>query len=136
MAMPRINRHLKEAEKIFKNSNTSTKISIFFSTIGYPDDYDPYENNTTDAKLNPKTIRGYVTDISPEALVWKQYGLHNIGAKEIICDARYKEWFLKCAKITIDSDEYQVFKEATGSRAIISDRKFKMIRVVISRRTQ
>jgi len=134
--MQNIKKHLPEIDRILKNSNLSTKISIFFSYTAFLDDYDPYESNTADAKLNPKTIRGYVTEVSPQALIYKQYGLHNIGAKEIVCDARYAEWFRKCAKITIDGDEYQIFKEATGSRCIISDRKFKMIRVVVSRRTQ
>jgi len=136
MAMPRTSRHLKDVDRILNDSNLSTKIKIYFSYREYGDDYDPEEANYTDAKLNPKTIRGVVSEISPQALVYKSYGLHEIGAKEIICSSRYKEWFLKCAKITINDEEYQIFKEAAGSRAIISDRRFKTIRVVIARRTQ
>ena len=136
MAFVRIKKHNKEVDKILKDSNLSTKISIYFGYTTFGDDYDSYENNTVDAKLNPKTIKAYVRDVSPEALVYKQYGLHEVGAKEILCDARYKEWFLKCSKITIDGDEYQVYKEATGQRAIITSRPFQTIRVVVSRRTQ
>lgn len=136
MALVRIKKHNKEIDKILNDSNLSTKVSIFFKYTTYGDDYDEYEKNTIDAKLNPKTIKAYVRDVSPEALVYKQYGLHEVGAKEIICDARYKEWFEKCAKIVIDSKEYQVFKEATGQRAIITSRPFQTIRVVVSRRTK
>jgi len=134
--MVNIKKHNKEIEKLLKNSNFSTKISIFFSSRSYPDDYDEYENNYEDAELNPKTIKAYVTDINPNALVYKQYGLHEIGAKEIVCKDTYKNWFEKCAKITINGDEYQVFKEASGQRMIITSRPFKLIRVVVARRTK
>ena len=91
--MLNIKKSNKEINKLLTNSNLSTKVQIFFSYTTWGDDADPYENNTTDAKLNPKTIKAYVRDVSPEALVYKQYGLHEVGAKEILCDARYKEWF-------------------------------------------
>ena len=125
-----------QINKLLENSNFTTKVKVFFSYRSYDDDYDGYEDNVTDANLNPKTLKAYVKDVSPEALVYKQYGLHEIGAKEILCKDTYKNWFEKCAKITIDGDEYQVFKEASGNRMIITNRPFKLIRVVISRRTQ
>lgn len=126
----------KDIKSIIEHPALTTKISLYFGYTTYGDDYDQYEKNTIDAKLNPKIIKAYVRDISPEALVYKQYGLHEQGAKEIICDARFKGWFEKCAKITINSKEYQVFKEGAGQRAIITERPFDMIRVVLSRRTQ
>jgi hypothetical protein len=68
--------------------------------------------------------------------VYKSYGLHEQGAVEVLCSDRYKEWFERCSKIIINTKEYQVFKEAAGQRAIITNRPFKMIRVVLSRRTK
>ena len=126
----------KQITDLIENPALTTKIYIYFGYITYGDDYDEYEKNTIDAKLNPKIIKAYVRDVSPEALVYKQYGLHEQGAKEVICDAKYKAWFEKCAKIVIDSKEYQVYKEGAGQRAIITERKFDMIRVVLSRRTK
>lgn len=134
--MINIKKSSSQINKLLENSNLCTKVSVFFSYRSFGDDYDNYENNYTDANLNSKTLKAYVTDISPQALVYKQYGLHEIGAKEILCKDRYRNWFEKCAKITIDGDEYQVFKEAAGNRAIITSRPFKTIRVVVSRRTQ
>lgn len=119
--------------KLLKDKEFTTKIRIFFSTKTAGDDYDPYEANYTFSNLNPLTIKGYVRDISPEALVWKQYGLANVGAKEIICDEKYKTWFENCNKIEIDNIEYQVFKEGTGNRNIIIKRPYQMIRVVVTR---
>ena len=133
--MINIKKSHSQINKLLENSNFTTKVKVFFSYRSYGDDYDPYEANATDAKLNPKTLKAYVTDISPQALVYKQYGLHEIGAKEILCKDRYKNWFKKCSKITIDGDEYQVFKEGAGQRMIMTDRPFKLIRIIVSRRT-
>jgi len=119
--------------KLLTNKEFSTKIRIFFSSKSAGDDYDPYENNYTFSNLNPITIKGYVRELSPEALVWKQYGLANLGAKEILCSDRYRTWFENCNKVEIDGDEYQVFREGTGNRVIISKRPYKLIRVVITR---
>ena len=112
----------------------STKVLIFFATSVAGDDYDPYEKNYTMQNLNPLTIKGYVREISPEALVWKQYGLSEMGAKEILCDEKYKSWFEKCNKVTISGDSYEVFRESGGNRAIIQKRPFKTIRVVLQRK--
>ena len=136
MGMLRINQHNKDVEQILKDSNLTSKIQLFFSTKTWGEDADPCEGNYTLSKLNPKTIRGYVTEVSASSLVWKSYGLHNMGAKEILCDSRYKTWFQNCAKIMIDNEEFQTYREATGGRAIISERKFKMIRVLVAKRTQ
>lgn len=136
MAFVRIKKHNKEIDRLLNDANLSTKVSIYFGYKTFGDDYDEYEANSIDAKLNPKTIKAYVRDVSPEALVYKQYGLHEVGAKEILCDAKYKTWFEKCAKIVIDSKEYQVFKEASGQRMIITDRPFQTIRIVLSRRVK
>jgi len=126
-----ITNRLKYLEKIIKEN--STKIYIYFSTATVGDDFDPYEQNYTYTNLNPLVIKGYVRDISPEALVWKQYGLREMGAKEIICDKRYRNWFEKCNKIEINGEKFQVFKEASGNRCIIQERPFNLIRIVINK---
>ena len=63
------------------------------STKTAGDDFDPFEKNYTYSTLNPKVITGYVRDIQPEALVWKEYGLSQVGAKEVLCDKKYRNWF-------------------------------------------
>ena len=72
-------------------------------------------------------------EISPESLVWKQYGLQNIGSKEILCEDKYENYFRNCSKIVIDGVEYQIFKEGVGNRAIIQKRPFQTMRCVIQR---
>jgi len=124
---------IKFLSNILKDKEFTTKVKIYFSTKSAGDDFDTYENNYVFTNLNPKTIKAYVREVSPEALVYKQYGLAHMGAKEILCDKRYREWFENCSKIEIGSTVYQVFREGTGNRTIISERPYNMIRVVVSR---
>lgn len=123
----------KQINQLINSANLSTKISIYFSSKTAGDYYDSYEKNYTYTNLNPLTIKGYVRDIKPEALVWKQYGLSEIGAKEIICEDKYGDWFRNCTKIVIDGDTYQTYKDNTGNKFIITKLPFKLIKVVVSK---
>jgi len=116
---------------LLSSKELSTKIKLFFSTRTIGEDFDSYEKNYTYNNLNPITIRGYVRDLRPESLVWRQYGLSETGAKEIICADKYIEWFKNCNKIEIDNDSYQTYKENVGNRFLITKLPFKLARVVI-----
>lgn len=118
---------------LLKSSEFSTKVYIYMSSKTAGDDFDAYEANYTFTNLNPIIIKAYVREISSEALVYKQYGLHQMGAKEIVCEARFKNMFLNCNKLTISGIEYQVFKEGTGNRAVIQERPNNLIKIVVMR---
>lgn len=120
---------------LLRNSDYSTKIKIYMSSKAGGDDYDTYEQNYTFSNLNPITIKGYVSEISAESLVWKQYGLKEIGAKEVICEDRYINYFRLANKIEIDDDEYEVFKEGVGGRVMLQTRPFHTIRVILQKKT-
>jgi len=107
---------------------------LYFSSKYAGDDFDPEEANYTYTELNPITIYGVVREISSEALVWKQYGLKETGAVEIITDVKHKVKFEGCTKIKIDSEEYQVYREGTGGRALIQARPAKLMRVILQRK--
>ena len=126
---------LTEINKLLKHSDYSTKVKIYMSYRTAGDDFDPYEANYEYKNLNPITIKAFVTQISPSALVYKQYGLKEIGAVEIITEEKYKNLFEKCNKIEINGEEYEVYKEAVGNRSIITERPFNLIRVVLQKRT-
>lgn len=129
--MINIHKRNNEINNLLKDSNLSTKIKIFFSTRSVGEDFDPREKNYTTTNLNYKAIKGYVRDIKAESLIWSQYGLAEVGAKEIICEARYAEWFKKANKIEIDGDTYQVYRENVGNRVLIVNIPFKLIKVII-----
>lgn len=115
-------------------TENGTKITIYFGVNEISEDSDPYEKKYAIRLLNPKTIKGYVTEISPEKLVWKKYGLEEMGAVEILCEEKYDSWFRNCHKIIINDKEYCVFKEGVGKKAVIQSRPGKIIRVVLSRK--
>ncbi len=127
---------IKNILKVFKDSTFNTKVLLFFSTKerGSGDDYyDKYEKNFTYTNLNPVTIKAYVYSITSEALVWKQLGTKELGAKAIICEDRYINWFKTCTKIQIDNKDYQVYKDNIGSKAYIEQRPGNLIRVIVNR---
>lgn len=118
---------------LLKHSYIGTKIYLYFSSKSAGSEYDSYEKNYTYTNTNPQVIRGYVRDIKSESLVWRQYGISEVGAKEILCEDKFAEWFRLCNKITIDSDEYQVYKTNVGNRMLIEKRPLKLVRIVVSK---
>ncbi len=130
--MININRRLPFIRKLLRETGTKVKVYMSYKTVG--DDYDPFEKNYTYNNNNPRTLKGYVTEISPEGLVWKSYGLQEMGAKEVVCDEKYRYWFINANKIEIDGDEFEVFKEGTGNRALIQSRPYRLIRVVLQKK--
>lgn len=126
-------RSIKFINDLIEKEEFTTKVTVYFATVSYPEDYDKYENNLTHTNLNPLSLKGYVREISPESLVWRQMGLQEMGAKEIICKERYRGWFQKCNKVVIDGDDYSVMKEGTGGNSLISKRPYGLIRVVLKK---
>ena len=122
-----------EIKKILNDSNLSTKILLYMSTKSAGEDFDPEEKNYTYTNLNPVTVRGYVKDVKGEALVWKNYGLSETGAKEVICEYKYAEWFRLANKIEIENDQYQVYKENVGNRLLIEKRPFQLARIILKK---
>lgn len=131
--MININKKISYISRLIKAN--ATKILIYPSKASFGDGYDSYEKNYTYTNLNPLTIKGYVREISAESLVWKGYGLKATGAKELICNSRYKNWFKIANKIVIDDEEYEVMKEGVGGRVQIQTRPYCLIRVILERRS-
>lgn len=119
--------------QLINKSEFKEKIQIYFSTKVAGDDFDPYEKNFTKTYLNPVTIYGIVTEISPSTLVWKSYGLSEFGSVQVVCDAKYESWFRNCSKVVINEKTFNVFKEGTGN-AIIQKRPYGMIRVALQKK--
>ena len=130
------NLRIREFENLMLKDYTATKIQLYFAVEIAEDGYDPFETNLTPSNLNPKTIRGYLHNVTPEQLVYKQYGLSNIGAMEIVVDEKYYNWFKIANKIKIEDIDYRVLRKgnADGSKGdVIAKRVFKMVRIVLVR---
>ena len=126
-----INKKNLEINKLLKSKELSTKIYLYMSTKSAGEDFDSEELNYTYTDLNPIVVKGYVTDIKPEALVWKQYGLAETGAKEVLCEYKYAQWFRLANKIEIDGDEFQIYKENVGNRVLIEKTHFSLARIIL-----
>ena len=129
-----IKRTNRAIQRILKNSGIGTDISIYFSSKAAGDDFDPYEKNYTHSNLNPLSIRGYVREIAPNSLIWRQMGYEEAGAVEILCEDRYENYFRKCNKIVIDDYEYEVFRNMSGGRAVIQKIYPKLLKVVLRKK--
>lgn len=120
-------------DALINKSEHKQKIQLYFATKTPDDDFDNYERNYTLTYMNPVTIYGIVTEISPTTLVWKSYGLSEFGSVQVLCDSKYEEWFRNCHKVVIEENTYNVFKEATGN-VLIQKRPYNMIRVTLQRK--
>jgi hypothetical protein len=120
--------------QLLKSEEFSTKIYIYFSSKVAGDYYDNYEKNYTFTSQNPKVIKGYVREVSPESAYYKQYGLHKSGVLEVLCDDKYREWFRNCNRIVINDIDYQVFKDGTGAKIGLMGRPYKTLRVTLTRK--
>jgi len=127
------NIRIKEFETLMLKDYTATKIKLYFASEVAENGFDSYEENTTPSNLNPKTIRGYIHAVTPEQLVYKTYGLSNIGALEIIVDEKYYNWFKIANKIEVNDIDYRVMREGNAKGNIIAKRAFKMVKVVLVR---
>jgi len=121
---------------IAREENLLTKVKFYFSYKEAEEWHDPDEGEATlsDVNLNPITIKMYVTSVSAEKLYYKQYGQHLSEGKMILCDEKYKKYFLNASKIEIDGNEYTTFNKAVGSNATISKKPKKQISVVLFRK--
>lgn len=108
-----------------------TKIYIYFATKEAGEDFDPETKNYTWTNLPPKTITGYITQLTPEKLVWKNYGLQEMGAISVLCEAKYKEWFKHCNRVVVNGNDYSVFRLGAGKQATIEDRPGNLIKVTL-----
>jgi hypothetical protein len=110
-------------------ANNGTKILVYFATKVAGEDFDPYTKNYERVNLPPKCIIGYVLQVTPEKLVWKQYGLQEMGAVEILCESKYKDWFKNCNRVVINGNDYSVFRLGSGKQAMIHERAGGIIKV-------
>lgn len=134
------NKHIRQFQTLMTKDFTATKIKLWFAVEIAEEGYDKWEDNTTPSNLNPKTVRGYVHNITPEQLIYKQYGLANMGAVEIIVDEKFYNWFKIANKIEIADINFRVMREgnADGTPSnprgtVVAKRAFKMVRVVLVR---
>ncbi len=125
---------VKVIHDLLKNKDYTKSIKIFFATKIANDDFDEYSQNYEYTNLNPVSIRGTVTYLSPQKATYKLYGRADQSFVEVITDAKYTSYFEQANKIEIDGNAYVVLRDKVGSGAGIQPRSNDIIRVVLERR--
>jgi len=77
---------------------------------------DKFDETKTITMLSPIPVKALVKDFSPKALVWKDYGVKEIGAKQVMVEPQNKSLIENCVKLIIRDEEYTVFKDAASSK--------------------
>ena len=133
--MLKVNKRLMDTNQIFKDRYQEIYIDFYFAKKVTKNGYDEFENNLSDEIISMQTInQAYSREITAERLVYKQYGLKELGALEILCDARYTDYFKLASKIVINSEEYEVFSNGLGDKSLIQKIPFNMIKVTITKK--
>lgn len=127
-------KNINVLHNLLKDKDFTKSIRISFATKQAQEDYDEYEKNYEYTNLNPITIRGVVTFLTPEKVVYKQYGKAEQEFVEVLTDGKYQQYFEQCSKLTIEGKEYCVFKDKVGAGSGIQKRSNNIIRVVLQRR--
>ena len=118
---------------ILRNQQLNTPIQIYMSTLTAGEDFDSFAKNYTSTNLNPVTVYGYVRELSPETAFWKQYGLYQTGMLEIICEKQSEQYFALASRVVVGGVDYQVYREGTGNKTLITERPGQLLRVVLTR---
>lgn len=135
--MIKFNKRLIDVSSLFKDRYEQVAIECYFSkqvvNAGSDELEMKYSNETTGMRV---INEAFIRELSAERLVYKQYGLKELGALEILCDARYTDWFKLATKIVVNNTEYEVYSDKLSNNgSLIQKRPFNMIRVTITKRS-
>ncbi len=81
------------------------------------EDFDPFRNTGfVQQNQNPLPVKVLTKTVSPNSLVFKEIGLTEAGAIQIILHDRDVELIKNSEKIIIENREYYVFNDAVGNK--------------------
>ncbi len=100
------------------------------------DNYDPSrDTGYVQKNQNPLPVKILKKTISGNSLVFREMGLTEAGALQIILQDRDIELFKNSEKITIDKVDYYVFRDAVGGKIQIFPTQFtKFSKIILSRK--
>ena len=100
------------------------------------EDFDPFRNTGYVQKnQNPLPVKVLTKTVSPNSLVFKEIGLTEAGAIQIILHDRDVELIKNSEKIIIENREYYVFNDAVGNKLQIFDTDYsKYAKIILFRK--
>lgn len=98
--------------------------------------YDPSrDTGYVQQNQNPLPVKILTKVISGNSLVFREMGLTEAGALQIILQDRDVELFKNSEKITLDNINYYVFRDAVGGKIQIFPTQFsKFSKIILSRK--
>ncbi len=100
------------------------------------DNFDPFrETGFVQQNQNPLPVKILTKTISPNSLVFREMGLTEAGALQIILQDKDVTLIKNSEKITIDNIEYYVFNQAVGNKFQIFPTQFtKYSKIILFRK--
>lgn len=100
------------------------------------EDFDPFRNTGYVQKnQNPLPVKVLTKTVSPNSLVFKEIGLTEAGAIQIILHDRDVELIKNSEKIIIENREYYVFNNVVGNKLQIFDTDYsKYAKIILFRK--
>lgn len=84
-------------------------------------------------KQNPLPVKVLTQTITPSSLIFREMGLTETGAIQIILADRDVELFKNSEKITIDGKDYYIYRDAVGGKVQILPTQFaKFSKIILS----
>lgn len=99
-------------------SNYNEKIKIFLpGATTKSDNYDKYRDvGYQKNSQNYLTVKAWIRDTTPNELVYKQIGIHALGAKKLIVKNNDISLFKLAEKILINEELFYVYNDAVGNK--------------------
>ena len=98
--------------------------------------FDPFrQTGFVQKNQNPLPVKVLAQTITANSLVFREMGLTEAGALQIILQDRDVELIKNSEKITIDNIDYYVFKDAVGGKYGVFPTQFaKFSKIILSRK--
>ncbi len=122
-------------DQVFRDK--SKKAFVFLRGARTKDaNFDPDRNTGYVQKnQNPLTVKVLTQIITPNSLIFREMGLTEAGSLQIILADNDVELFKNSEKITIDNNDFYVYKDAVGGKVQILPTQFaKFSKIVLSRK--
>lgn len=96
------------------------------------ENFDPFRNvGYVQQNQNPLPVKVLTQTITPSSLIFREMGLTETGAIQIILANRDVELFKNSERIVIDKKDYYVYRDAVGGKVQITSTQFSSFSKIV-----
>lgn len=124
----------KAFDTVFRSH--SIKVAVFLKSFqSKGSNFDPFRNiGFVKAKRNPVWVAVIKKTLSANSLIYRQMGLNETGAIELIIKDNDVPFITLSEKILVDDKEYYVYNDAVGANVQVFDLQFGYSKIVLFRK--